>query len=164
MTRKFELEEIIEGWYKNVPHLSKPSRQWLAGNIWWLALVGAVVSACGLLVVVPALLAAFDSSYYSAMSGGAWLSAVLMLAGYVVTTVLLGLSVRPLREKVRSGWKFLFWSVLVSAILNALSALFVYNLYNAFMAVVSAGVAGYLLFEMRDSFAVHAAKKVHSRK
>ncbi len=174
MAKNNDLEAVIGNWYKNAPHLPKNAQVWLADNIWWLALIGAVLSILGLLVVIPVLMgAATLTAYHSGLSvlhgpsvGSAlWLGLVISLVGYIVTTVLLTLSVSPLKIKAKRGWELLFWSYLANFVLNLASALIVYNLFNVLMAVVSASVAGYFLYEINDYFGVRkkTAQKSHKK-
>lgn len=167
MAKKFKLEETVGQWYGNVPHLPSDARQWLSDNLWWLALIGAVVSAAGLLAVMPLLNATvsiYDSSYYTSISGVSRFSVFITLVGYIATVVLLALAVRPLKAKSLLGWRLLFWSFVVNTVLNVLAALLVYNLFTAFMSVVSAAVAGYLLFEVQGHFGIHRKAKIVKKK
>jgi hypothetical protein len=38
-----KLETTVAGWYTGLPHLPKTFTQWLAANVWWLALIGVVL-------------------------------------------------------------------------------------------------------------------------
>jgi len=160
------IERTLGGWYKNAPHLPRTIRQWLADNIWWLALIGAVVSILGLLVVVPMLIGVitlstnvptnaaqlYSSTYPETYGGLTWLSLFLSLIGYIVTTILLAASISPLKHKHKQGWELLLWSYLINFILNVISALVVLNIPSLVMSIISAAIAGYLLFEIRSFF------------
>ncbi len=158
------LEKTIGGWYKNVPHLPKGGQQWLADNVWWLALVGAILSVLGLFVVIPALLIALAftsavttvtpySVYYSNdVAGIVWLSLLVGLVSYIVTAVLLALAVNPLKAKSRKGWEFLFLSYLINFVLGVVSSLVLLNFSGIIGAAVGAAVGGYFLYEIHSHF------------
>ncbi len=171
MAKKTDLETRLSDWYKGVPHLPKDAVRWLSNNIWWMALIGVIVSALGLLVVIPALIKALslaphfagfvDLDQYRTLSTGSWLSLSVTLGQYMATIILLAFAVPFLREKTYTGWKLLYWSFLLNLALNVISSALVLNLYNVVMAFISAVVAGYFLFEIRDHF---SAKRVKRKK
>lgn len=171
-----KLESTVEGWYKkaNVPHLPKNGQKWLAENVWWLALLGAVLSVLGLFVVVPLFFAAIAitsiatsatfgySMVATGYAGLFWLSALISIASYVVTTVLLIMSISPLKVKAKKGWQLLFWSYLLNFGLAVVSDLVVVNIFGIIGAAIGAAIAGYFLFEIRDFFgAKHKVEKHH---
>jgi hypothetical protein len=51
-----KLERIVAGWLKSVPHLPNGARRWLGDNVWWFAVVGAVLGVIGVLGLIVALL------------------------------------------------------------------------------------------------------------
>jgi hypothetical protein len=174
MIKTDELESTIGKYYKNVPHLPKEARTWLADNVWWLAWIGAALSIVGLVVVIPAFLAAVSlttyvssvyTPYYNAAGGLGWFSLVVSLIGYVVTTALLIAAVKPLKAQSKKGWTFIFWSYITNFILNIVSAVVVFSFYNIFTSIVSAAIAGYFLYEIRSHFVTHhkAAHKAEKK-
>lgn len=171
-----KIEDTVASWYDRMPHLPKEWRDWLAGNVWWLALVGAVVSALGLIVIVPALTTALDvahygeslrsmygSSYYDQYGGMAWFSLMLGMFGYIVSTILLSLSVNNLKDKKKLGWRLLFWSYAANFVLNVIGAVVLMRPYSALMSVASAAVGAYFLVEIRNYFGAHTRKKAKKK-
>lgn len=157
-----ELEKKLSEWYKGAPHLPKEAQQWLADNVWWLALIGAVLSALGLFVVIPALLGALalttgfapyaGYSYYPNAIGLAWLGIAVSIVSYIITGVLLALSVNPLKAKLKKGWEFIFLSYLVNFALGIAGALVTLNIFGVFGPIIGAVIGGYFLFEIYSYF------------
>jgi len=172
MTNTGNLEATIGGWYEkmNIPHLPKDGRKWLADNVWWLSLVGAILSMLGLVAVVPLFLAAIAIGTIATVtiasvptySGLFWLSALITVISYVGTTILLFMAVNPLKIKAKRGWKLLFLSYLINFGLAVVSNLVAWSVIGVVSALVGAVIAGYFLYEVRDYFGAHhklAAKK-----
>ena len=166
MTALGELETTLGGWYKSAPHLPKNGQKWLADNLWWLALIGAVLSILGLLVVIPAFFATlavtsyvtggvstyYSSTYYNSLGGLYWLSLLVSLVSYIVTTILLALAVNPLKAKSKKGWEFLFWSYLANFAFSVVSAIVIVNIPGVIGSIIGVAVGGYFLFEVRSYF------------
>ena len=155
-----ELENKLHGWYKGAPHLPKEAQQWLADNVWWLAIIGAVLSAMGLLVVVPLLLGALAlttvvapyAGYYSGFVGLAWLGILISVASYIATGILLAMSVNPLKAKAKKGWELVFLSYVVNFGLSIVGAVIAINVFGVLGAVIGAAIGGYFLFEIYSYF------------
>lgn len=164
------LEKTVAGWYKNVPHLPKNAQQWLADNVWWIALISFILGVVGLFTLVPAALIAFGlssslsgvyaltitSSYY-------WVTVLVSLVSLLATTVLTALAITPLRNHARSGWNLLFLSLVVSVALSVVNSLLSLVLafssmllgalvWSLFTAALSFLVGSYFLFEIRSHF------------
>ncbi len=177
MTNLNKLESTVEGWYKSagLPHLPKNGQQWLADNVWWLALLGAILSVLGLFVIVPFFLAAIAVTSiattatlgYSVVAttyGGLfWLSALVGIVSYVATTILLLMSVSPLKVKARKGWQLLFWSYLLNFALAVVSDILVLNLFGIVGALIGAAIAGYFLFEIHSFFGAKHKVEKHAK-
>ena len=158
-----DIESTMARWYRNVPHLPKGGREWLADNVWWLALIGAIVSVIGLFGAIPLLFAllTFDSvvngvSIYANVNpagrGLFTLNLFVTVIVYIVTTVILVLSVNPLRAKARRGWELLFWSLLIEFAIGAVVAIVSLAVSSLISDILAALIGGYLLFEIRDYF------------
>ena len=172
-----KLERTILGWVKDVPHLPIGARKWLADNIWWLAVIGAVLTGISVLVLIGALFTNLSTlsspiiSYYASSTFVGWLvvTTAVSLAFAVAEGLLLAFSITPLKEKQKKGWVLLFavWllgilSVVVSAILtlNVLSFL-----GNIIFGAVWVAISGYFLFEIHGQFAhVERSKGVKAKK
>ncbi len=159
------LEKTISGWYANAPHLPVNARKWLANNVWWLAVVGIVLSAfailsiIGILVVALGLSAFVATSVYSAPYAGAvvgatWLVSLIGLVGLVITVALLAMAVGPLKAKAKKGWTILFVIALISLAVQVVGDLVTFNLAGILVAVLWTGIGAYFLFEIRDEFGV----------
>lgn len=166
------IETQLGEWYSKVPHLPKDARKWLTDNIWWLALIGVVISVLGLLAVIPMLLIVMGlataavgvmptglGGYYGAVTTIGWLGTFLTLVQYVFSTLLLALAVAPLKDRARRGWLLLFWSYLANFAFTVLGALVVLNFSSIVMTVISAAIGAYFLFEIRDHFSVKSHGK-----
>ncbi len=158
-----DVEATLEGWYKNVPHLPTAGRVWLADNIWWLAMIGAILSILGLFTVVPFLLTVFTVGSFVAMTSmhvssvaayGSmfWLSILISIVSYLITMVLLIASVTPLKQKAKQGWRLLFLTYMVNFVLSVINAVISFAPGSLVSAIISAAIGGYLLFEIRSYF------------
>lgn len=160
-----KLERTILGWLKNLPHLPVSVRQWLAENVWWFAVVGAVIIG----IVALMLLTAFSSnlsdlsspvrSYYASPAFLEWLI-VKEIVAFVFAVLLfipLAMAVNPLRQKVKKGWVLLFttWLLgIISIVANSILTLNpFYFVTNIIFGAICMVVSGYLLFEIHDQFA-----------
>ena len=170
-----KLEKKLNDLYKGAPHLPKEAQHWLADNVWWLALLGAILSLLGLLFIIPLLLAAFALTtvvspiagygYYSDPVGLGWLAVVVSIVSYIVTAVLLALAVNPLKVKAKKGWEFVFLSYVVNFGLSIVVAVLSFNLGSVLGSVVGAVIGGYFLFEIYSYFGakVKAEPKVAAK-
>lgn len=176
-----KIERVVEGWLKKAPHLPKSGKQWLAENVWWIALVGAIVYAISIMVGLSTLafLGSINSvsSFYYVPGFTTWtaITTVFNLVFAISIGVLLALSVNPLREMTKKGWTLLFIvlliniiNIVVSAVLSFAQAVSVSGVFGIGGLMVSllfgaifAGVVAYFLFQIRPLFAhtTTAAKK-----
>lgn len=157
------LEVALGRIYKNTPHLPIGARKWLGDNVWWIALIGAVLSVLSLVVLIPLTLAALGLGILVTLGGYNYgangLIALISLTSLVVTTVLMVIAISPLKVKAKKGWTLLFISALVSLALSAVIALLTVDIFSLLMTALWAAVAGYFLFEIHGEFGVkHVAK------
>lgn len=169
-----KIETILAGWFKKAPRLPETGRKWLTDNIWWMALVGALISILGIFIIIPVLFATltlttalgtfspYTTSYETAY-GMAWLSLMFSVLNYVVTAVLLAVAVSPLKAKSRKGWNLLFVLYLVNFVLGVLSSLVLISIFAFIGPFIGAAIGGYFLFEIRDYF-VGDKKVAHKKK
>lgn len=171
------LEKTLSEWYAKAPHLPVGARTWLAGNVWWLAIVGVVLSIFAALSIIGIVFAAFGlsamvatsvySPYVATAFGAVWLAALVGLAALAITTVLLVMAINPLKSKTKKGWTLLFIIALVSLALQVVGDLVSFNLGGIIVSVLWAAVGAYFLFEIRGYFGVKAkapAKAVTTKK
>lgn len=164
------LEKTLNDVYRNVPHLPKTFTQWLADNIWWLVIIGVVLSILSLLALIPLALFAFGLSasvataYTTDVSSfqGAWLSVGLQLAVLIATTVIEAFAISPLKVKAKKGWTLLFIAALVNTVANIIISLVDFNIFGIVTGLLWAAVWGYVLFEIHGYFG--AAHKVAAKK
>ena len=161
MKKQTDVVDVVAKAYDNVPHLPGSVRKLLAANIWWMALIGAILSCFGLIVVVPlfvTLLATYGNPFEAA-SGLSTLGLPVNFVAYIASTILLTISFSHLRERQLQGWIYLFWVYIINYTLNFIGMLLTLNIFGAATTVISAGIAGYFLFEIHDYFKGKNAKK-----
>lgn len=170
-------EQTVKGWFKDVPHLPGVARVWLVDNIWWIAAIFAVATAVGTLGLVVSLfdnLATLSSpfvSYYASPTFVAWstLQTGLSLGFTAVSCALLGFSIKPLKDRQKSGWNLLFaaWLVgVVAIVIGAIATLSILGfLTNIIFGALCLAITAYLLFELDGKFAhVERSRAVKSKK
>ena len=170
-----KIEKQVLRWLKDVPHLPANARKWIAGNVWWAVIIGAIlftISAVFELFAVLGLMAALGtvaSTYYSATTFVAW-SFVTATVSFVFAALQAGLlymAVTPLKERQKKGWVLLFIVWLVGIIGLVASSILTLNPFSFITSIlfgaVFAAIWGYLLFEIHGEFAhlikTKAAKK-----
>ncbi len=156
------LEKTLSEYYAKAPHLPADARNWLASNVWWLAIVGIVLSVFAILSVVGIVFAAFGLSAYFASSmyspyadvafNAVWIAALIGLVSLVVTTALLAMAVNPLKSKAKKGWTILFVIALISLVLQVAGDILSFNIPGIIVAVFWAAIGAYFLFEIRGEF------------
>lgn len=147
------------------PKLPAKASDWLADNIWWIALIGAIISGLGVLVAINglwaslALLGAVSGTAYGYAVAGitTWTLVVsaVSLAFLAVQGVLLGIAVKPLQAKQPKGWHLVFLTLLVGGVSTIISAVLAFGIGAIFSLIVSAAfflVGAYFLFEIRGYF------------
>lgn len=172
-----KLERTILGWLKDVPHLPIGVRKWIAENIWWIVVIGVVLTGISVLVLVGALFTNLSTlgspiiSYYASAAFVGWLvvTTAVSLAFVSIETVLLAFAVRPLKAKQKKGWVLLFavWLLgILSAVVGAILTLNVLSFLGSIIfGAVWVAISGYFLFEIHGQFAhVEHSKGVKDKK
>lgn len=172
-----QLEGMIEGWLKKVPHLPKGGQKWLAENVWWIALIGAIAYGISVLVSLSTLAYLSSTAYalYLVPGFGAWstILTVVNLIFYVVLALLLALSIKPLKDMTKKGWTLLFMVLLVDIVALVIGSLlsfiqgisfsgtgvfaFTGLIFSLIFGGIFAAAVAYFLFEIRSHFA-HVSK------
>lgn len=165
-----KLENTIGGWFKNVPHLPKGGKKWLANNLWWIALISAIIGILGVLILVPAVLIAFTSilagEFETAYNPAFYvLSIVVSLVSLIATTALTCFAIAPLKAKRKTGWSLIFLSLVVSFVLGVVASVLqavallmsntngVVSLVTGLIVSIVGFYAGaYFIFEIREYF------------
>lgn len=160
-----KLEKTILGWLKGVPHLPEVARKWLGDNIWWIAVIGLVLSAIAAvfsligILGTASLVGTIAASYYATSTFAAWaiVTGLVSLAFLVIDIILLGLAIKPLQAKQKKGWVLLFAVWLVSAVSVVVDAILSLNPFSFVIGILFGAiwlaVSGYFLFEIHGQFA-----------
>jgi len=170
-----KLETTVSGWVKNVPHLPVSGQKWLAQNVWWLVLIGAIISAISLLISLTtiaglvAIIGTTSSFYYASESilTLAILSSIVALVFIGLEGLLLALAVKPLKEQQKKGWVILFALLLLNVISTVVNAIFTFSVGGFIIGIIFGAIwlaiFAYFLFEIRGQFA-HVTKTVGVKK
>lgn len=160
-----KLERKVLGWFKNVPHLPAAGQKWLGDNIWWVALVLAILTGIGVLASLLGLFALISltgtaaATYYATSTITSWaiVTSLVSLAFSVLEGILLAVSVQPLKAKQKKGWVLLFavWLLGILAVfVNAVLTLSVFGfIFGILFGAIWVAVTGYFLFEIHNQFA-----------
>jgi len=156
-----KLETTMASWYERAPHLPKSGQEWLAKNVWWIALVGAIIGVLGVLGIAAALvfgtaLLGMSFGIFGVAAGAALTFIVLLNVAFSIATVILvSLSVQPLKTQQKRGWELLFITMLLDAALIVLTLLAGWNFGSFLSGVIGLVIGGYFLFEIRQYFALN---------
>lgn len=146
--------------FAKFPHIPEGGRKVIADISPWIALIFGILGVIGLLgegalmtlIAIPAL-----------MTGGVWvivgfITALLGLASVVLQL----LAVNPLKARIKKGWNYLFYGVLigvVSTIISVIGGVVGASAYagaSAVSSLVSGAlgflIGGWILFEIRDQY------------
>ena len=151
-----DIEHIIAGWMKDLPHLPKDLTKWLADNAWWLAIIGVVLGAIGVVSMLSVM--TVGSAFVGAVAGAAvggtlFLSSMLSIAVAAVAVVVAGLAISPLKAMQKKGWDLLFLSVLISFAGGVILNLVGLNIVGALYTALGAAIGCYVLLEVQSYFA-----------
>lgn len=155
-----KLEKMVAGWYAGVPHLSPSGRKWLSTNVWWIALIGVILGAMGILTVISVtffagvLASVYAGPVGAALAGVGLFVVVIALVISIASLVLTAMAVAPLKALKKRGWTLLFLTVLLHVASQVLDFLFSFNLLGLVWSLLFTAIGAYFLFEIRDSFAV----------
>jgi hypothetical protein len=161
-----KIEKMIAGWLKNVPHLPVDGKKWLATNVWWLALIGAILTGISLLVAITGLVSllsivgTYVATYYvsQAVSGWAIMTTIVSIIFMAAAVTLLAMAITPLKEMKKKGWVLLFMVFLLEAVSLIVSAVLTLNVAAAIISLLFGGIflaiIGYFLFEIHGQFAL----------
>lgn len=156
-----KIENMIAGWLKPLPHLPIKGQKWLATNIWWIALVGVILSIIGIFGLIASIstamsfLGAYATFYTSSVYSGWWMSAtIISVVSMVVITIITAMAIKPLKVLNKRGWDLLFLTFLISIITMIISMILNFSAFisSLFMTVISFGIGAYFLFEIRSYF------------
>jgi uncharacterized membrane protein YhaH (DUF805 family) len=164
-----KLEKLVLGWAKNVPHLPAAGQKWLGANVWWIALIGAIISGIATLISLGAIatlvgtLSAPSNAYYVASdyTSLAIMTAIVSLVFLVANGVLLALAVKPLQNMQKKGWVLLFLTLLVQVVSVLVRAVLTFSIVGFIVGIifgaVGLAITAYFLSEIHGQFS-HRAK------
>ncbi len=162
-----KLETMVSGWVKNLPHLPVAGQKWLAENVWWIALIGAIVSGIGVLFgLVGLLFGGVGASFVYVIDPtlATWLvvASFVSLAFSAVRGLLLALAVTPLKAIQKKGWTYLFYTWLLQALAVVVGAVLSLSAFGfisgILLGAIGVAITGYFLFEIHGQF-VHVVTK-----
>lgn len=170
-----KVETTVENWLKPLPHLPEVARKWLAENVWWIVLVGAILTSISVLVQVGGVfttIAAISSAavwlaYYVGPVYTWWGVTVQLVSVVLFAAVaaLMWLAVKPLQDVKKKGWDLLLLTLLadlaIVVIVNVLG-FGVFSIFSIIFGAIAVAIGGYFLFEIRSRFAVTTKKKTKS--
>lgn len=166
-----KLEKTVLGWAKNVPHLPAAGQKWLGQNVWWIVLIGAIISGIAFLVALVglfgaiALLSAPSSVYFvtSSYTSLAIVSYCVSIVFLVANGLLLGAAVKPLQAMQKKGWVLLFMTLLVQALSVVVNAVLSFSVAGFILGIlfgaVGLAIGAYFIFEIHGQFG-HRVKTV----
>ena len=151
---------------KDLPRLPGNVTKWISENVWWIVLVGVILSGIGLLTGIGALFTALavvgtGVTYYGyAFAGtytGGWIaSSIISLVFMAGILALLATAITPLKAMKAKGWNVLFMVLLVDAVYVAVNALFSFNIigfvFNLIFGAIGLAISAYFLFEIKSHF------------
>jgi hypothetical protein len=166
-------EVKIEEWLKPLPHLPEDWRKWLAVNIWWIMVIGAVLVGLSAVAVFKAIAIELGLlSVVSLFADYGWGSAgyyganmfvlIVSLAVMIAFAVIFIMAIKPLKNGQKKGWQLMFYSFLLSVAFNLVNLFmsfhyFFSGLLNVFIGAL---IGAYILFELKPYFVkVAKAKK-----
>jgi hypothetical protein len=161
----YKLEKIVFNWFKNIPGLPEGARKWLADNIWWIVIIGTVLTIISILGSLAALSTRISlqgtiaASYYISTVNSTWLTIadIVAIVFMILEVILLILAIQPLKEKQKKGWVLLFATWLLGGVALVVNALLGLNVLHFIVAILFGAIwlaiSGYFLFEIHSQFA-----------
>jgi uncharacterized membrane protein YhaH (DUF805 family) len=160
-----KLEKKVISWFKSTPDLPAGGRKWLGDNVWWLALVGAILSGVSVifslfaLTALTALMGTTGATYYVTPTVTSWaiVTTIVALVFTVLKGILLAMAVQPLKEKQKKGWVLLFATWLLSGVAVVVNSLLTLSIigfiFGVLFGAVWLAILGYFLIEIHGEFA-----------
>ena len=160
-----KLEKTVLGWVKNVPHLPVSVQKWLAVNVWWIALVGAILSGLATLFALIglstllSLIGSVSSTYYvtGTLSNWAIVSSAISIVFLALVTLVYALAVKPLQNRQKKGWVLLFLSWIINGISVVVSSVLSMSVVGFIIGImfgaIYLAISGYFIFEIHGQYA-----------
>lgn len=159
------LEKAFAEIFDNLPKLPKLGREWLAKNIWWMALLATII---GVLSIFPLFIVVFGIGIIASLFGGPIgivLSGTLLVAAIVsmsyaiILTIITALAVSPLKAGRKKGWDYLFLLQLLGLLVIILNFAFTFEPTSFILGLFGFSISGYLLFQIRNLFGDKSTKQ-----
>ena len=160
-----KIERKVLGWFKTVPNLPSGARAWLGDNVWWIAIIGAILTGLSILFNLATLSAKLSQlgttsyNYYVSSTYASWeiITISVGLVFSILEVLLLIAAIQALKQKQKKGWVLLFAAWLLSAIAVVVSGLLTLSILGFIITVlfgaIGIAVVGYFLFEIHGEFA-----------
>ncbi len=150
-------EKTLEIFFTQFPHIPEGGRKVIADILPWVALVFGMLGIIGALL--GGVLSAFATLFASVYALLGFLTVIISLA----VAVLEILAFQPLKEKMKKGWNYLYYGLLLSALSTIISVAGSLTSLGGtlYMGGVMAGliggvlgfiIGGWILFEVRSYF------------
>ena len=164
-----KLENTIEGWLKPLPHLPANWRKWLSENVWWIVLVGVILSVIGVIMIIGMIMTAVAaigvaSTIVTSTFGTVgvniapeytvwwYIATILSVVSLVVTIIIEAMAISPLKVLDKKGWDLMFIAYLIGIALSVVSAVLTLTIINLIGTAIGAAIGAYFLFEIRSHF------------
>jgi len=177
MESVYKLEEKLAIWYKSVPHLPTKVQKWIIVNVWWIVLIGVILSAIGIISILGSIGVAVSlmattsdltrTYYNSANYSTGWIvGAFISLLFVIASTLILAWSIQPLKAQRRRGWLLLFIAWIINAASIVVDAIATFSVFgfigNIIFGAIGLAISAYFLYEIRSGFALDQASKVNA--
>lgn len=170
-----KFEDTIGGLLKPIPHLPTAGQKWLAENVWWIVLVGVILSGISVLTSIGgifsymALVGTATSyfGYYGAQSYSSWwiVASVISLLFMIAIVVISAISINPLKAMNKKGWDMLFLTLLISAasivvsLIVNITSMGVGLIFGLIFGLIGLAIGAYFIYEIRSHFKAAVAAK-----
>jgi amino acid transporter len=140
----------IEKPFKDLPHLPKGLREFFVMIAPWLAIIGAVLSALGVVTSLGAVFGMANTMPYAQMLFPKNYFMV-MAVSQALTAVLLYMAYKPLKAKMTLGWVYMYWNMILSVLTMVVGL--VMGWQSSIVGLVLGTLIGlYLLFELKPHY------------
>jgi hypothetical protein len=166
-----KLENMVADWLKPIPHLPNNWRKWLAENVWWITLVGVILSVIGVLSMISAIFAA--QSYLGATTSilgaanlagysGWWVVvSVISILFMIAVIAIMAVAINPLKLMQKRGWDLLFLTLVIGVLATVVNVFLGFNAFTFIPSIIFGfigyAISAYFLYEIRSHFnSVHS--------
>jgi hypothetical protein len=139
-----DLDKMLSDLFSKLPNLPANVREVLVKLSPYFAIIGIVVSLPAILALLG--LGAVGGSLM--MASGSWGyvgGGTLAIVFAVISVVLLALSVKGLFARTATGWQYLYYNALVSAVYSIIR-------FDIFGLIIGTGISLYVLYQVRSYY------------